>query len=143
MPQLIKKTYHAGTIWFCRFACAIIAQAHTSLMTRLLNVWRRGKVWEEWQKSHATFSFLLLYDVFPLWTPIFNRLFIFKQSVNCVTYCISENGEYLKSIADKILHQILFDEITNATDSVSTNVSTNFHSQKYIKWLAIFCTQFY
>ena len=133
MLQLIKKTYHAGTIWFCRFACAIIAQAHTSLMTRLLNVWRIGNVWEEWQKSHATFRFCCCLVYFQLLTPIFNRLFIFKQSVNCVTYCISENGEYLKSIADKILHQTLFDEITNATDSVSTNVSTNFHNQKYIK----------
>ena len=64
-----------------------------------------------------------------------------KQSVNCVTYCISENGKYLKSIADN--PNIVRDEIINATDSVSTNVSTNFHNQKYIKWIVILCTQFY
>ena len=38
VPQLIKKTYRAGTTWFYRFACAIGAQAHISLMTRLLNM---------------------------------------------------------------------------------------------------------
>ena len=35
MPQLIKKNYLAGTTWFYRFACAIVAQARISLMTRL------------------------------------------------------------------------------------------------------------
>ena len=35
VPQLIKKTYHVGTTWFYRFACAIVAQVHISLMTRL------------------------------------------------------------------------------------------------------------
>ena len=35
MPQLIKKTYRAGTTWFYRFACAIVVQAYISLMTRL------------------------------------------------------------------------------------------------------------
>ena len=51
---------------------------------------------------------------------------MFKQSVNCVTYCISENGKYLKSIADN--SNIVCDEIINDTDSVYTNVSTNFHN---------------
>ena len=68
---------------------------------------------------------------------MFKRLFMFKQSVNCVTYCISENRKYLKSIADN--SNIACNEIINATDSVSTN----FHNQKYIKWIVIFCTQFH
>ena len=28
VPQLIKKTYRAGTAWFSRFVCAIAVQAH-------------------------------------------------------------------------------------------------------------------
>ena len=51
---------------------------------------------------------------------------MFKQSLNCVTYCISENGKYVESIADN--SNIVCDEIINATDSASTNVSTNFHN---------------
>ena len=51
---------------------------------------------------------------------------MFKQSVNCVNCCISENGKYLKSIADK--SNIMCDEIINDTDSVYTNVPTNFHN---------------
>ena len=35
VPQLIKKTYRAGTTWFYRFACAITSHAHIYLMTRL------------------------------------------------------------------------------------------------------------
>ena len=35
VPQSIKKTYCAGTKWFYRFTCAIVAKAHVSLMTRL------------------------------------------------------------------------------------------------------------
>ena len=35
VPQLIKKTYRADTTWFYRFTCAIGAQAHIFLMTRL------------------------------------------------------------------------------------------------------------
>ena len=42
--------------------------------------------------------------------------------------CICENGKYLKSIADG--SKIVFDEITNATDNVSKNVSKNFHNKK-------------
>ena len=34
-PQLIKKTYCMGKTWFYRFACVIVVQALTSLMTRL------------------------------------------------------------------------------------------------------------
>ena len=40
MPQLIKKTYHAGTMWFYRFVCAIGVQAQISLMTRLHDIFR-------------------------------------------------------------------------------------------------------
>ena len=36
MPQLIRKMYRVGITWFYRFACAIGAQAHISLMTRLI-----------------------------------------------------------------------------------------------------------
>ena len=34
VPQLIQKIYRAGTTWFYRFANAIEAQTHISLMTR-------------------------------------------------------------------------------------------------------------
>ena len=40
VPQLIKKTYRAGTMWFYRFVCMRVAQVHISLMTRL-----GGKAW--------------------------------------------------------------------------------------------------
>ena len=36
VPQLIKKI--SGRSWFCRFRCMIVAQAHISLMTRLLDL---------------------------------------------------------------------------------------------------------
>ena len=32
---LIRKIYRAGTMWSCRFASAIVAQAHISLMAGL------------------------------------------------------------------------------------------------------------
>ena len=37
VPQVIRKIYCMGTTWFYRFACAIVAQAHIFLMTRLIN----------------------------------------------------------------------------------------------------------
>ena len=38
VPQLIKEMYCVGTIWFYRFVCTIVMQAHISLMTRLQNL---------------------------------------------------------------------------------------------------------
>ena len=38
VPQLIRKIYHTSIKWFYRFAWAIVAQAHISLMTRLFYI---------------------------------------------------------------------------------------------------------
>ena len=35
LPELIKKIYRVATTCFYKFPCAIVAQAHISLMTRL------------------------------------------------------------------------------------------------------------
>ena len=45
--------------------------------------------------------------------------------------CFCENGKYLKSIADD--SKIICDEITNAMDIVSTNMSTTVHN-KNVGW---------
>ena len=59
VPQLIKKTYRAGTRWFYRFACAIATHAHIYLMTRLadwdgLHNHLRDIPWEDVFKVNAS-----------------------------------------------------------------------------------------
>ena len=36
VPKLIRNTYCTGAMQFYRFVCTIVAQAHISLMTRLV-----------------------------------------------------------------------------------------------------------
>ena len=50
VPQLIKKIYRAGTTWFYRFACAIVAQAHISLMTRVKCVIKKEAMAILWEQ---------------------------------------------------------------------------------------------
>ena len=59
--------------------------------------------------------------------------------------CICENGKYLKSIVDD--YKVARHEIIHVMDIVSTNVtitvSINSDDKKDIKWVVIFCTEFY
>ena len=65
VPQLIKKTYRAGTMWFYRFACTIGAQAHISLMTRLLNMGCLFRIimviWSWGHRDQLDFTVISLY----------------------------------------------------------------------------------
>ena len=56
VPRLIKKIYRAGTTWFHRFACAIVAQAYISLMIRLKRVTKKEAMailWEQFTPPYA------------------------------------------------------------------------------------------
>ena len=61
-------------------------------------------------------------------------------SWNPSTY-IYQNGKYLKTSAD--ISVIVFNEIINATDSLSTNASTDFHNFQESKISVLSSIQFY
>ena len=46
VPQLIKKTYRAGTTWLYKFPCTIVAQAHIALITSMLVISAGQLAWK-------------------------------------------------------------------------------------------------
>ena len=57
VPQLIRNIYRVGTTWFYRFACTMVAQAHTSLMTRLIRTQKKHKNNLHYEKKTDAFAF--------------------------------------------------------------------------------------
>ena len=75
VPKLIRNTYCTGAMQFYRFVCTIIAQAHISLMTRLVAMPPCGFMAKPWwwpdskapgsSKDLVLWNHLLLIKIYP------------------------------------------------------------------------------